>query len=165
MTRDQAETRCEPPGGETVAHELVRVPPPTVTRDEIDLLIRRAGLTLNAGQKADLAVAYQHIVTLAAKLPRARPFADEPAFVFHPPLPRPPIPPAEQPAATATTKPAGEKPVATRTKGARKAAAAAKAAAQPTAARKVRPAKPTGARGGRAKGRAAKGRTKPARRT
>jgi hypothetical protein len=90
-----------------------RPAPPGVTRDEVDLLIRRAGLSLDAGQKADLAVSYQHLVTLAATIPRERPLADEPAFVFHPgPAPRPPppavpapSPKAAKPAAAPVAKP------------------------------------------------------------
>ena len=85
----------------------MRPPPPTVTRDEVDLMIRRAGLTLNAGQKADLAVSFQHLVTLAARLPRERPLTDEPAFTFHPPLPAAPEPAkAEKPAKAPSRKPA-----------------------------------------------------------
>ncbi|WP_291295866.1 hypothetical protein [Elioraea sp.] len=100
-------------------------PPPSVTRDEIDLLIRRAGLTLNAGQKADLAVSFQHLVTLAAKLPRARSLFDEPAFVFHPSMPARAAPAAE----------AAKPPAVKRAERARKAAPKP----APTPARKPAP--------------------------
>lgn len=105
MNRPARAARSEPQASEAAQPEPSRVPPPSVTRDEIDLLIRRAGLTLNAGQKADLAVSFQHLVTLAAKLPRARPFADEPAFVFRPASPEPP---AEEPARKAVGRPAAK---------------------------------------------------------
>lgn len=144
MNRQARPPRSEPPASEPQQPESVRLPPPSVTRDEVDLLIRRAGLTLNAGQKADLAVAFQHLVTLASRLPRARPFADEPAFVFHPPLPEP----APAPAPAARKAPA---------KAARPAAkAAAKPAGKPAkAAPKARPP---------ARAKAAKPAAKPARR-
>jgi hypothetical protein len=122
-----------------------------VTRDEVDLLIRRAGLTLDAGQKADLAVSFQHLVTLAAKIPRDRKLADEPAFVFLPPPqpagqagPAPSLPtaPARKPAAK--PKPAARVKAAPAAKPAAKAAAksAAKPAAKPAAKAKAK-AKPT----------------------
>ncbi len=101
--------------------------PPAVTRDEVDVLVRRAGLNLNAGQKADLAVSYQHIVALTARIPRARPIWDEPCFTpafGAPEVPSPSPPPASAPA----RRPPKAKP-------------AAKAPAKP-AARAARPAKP-----------------------
>lgn len=131
-----------PAAAESAAPTVASTPrpaPPGVTRDEVDLLLRRAGLTLDAGQKADLAVSFQHLVTLAAMLPRERPLSDEPAFVFHPgaadPLP-PPAAPARRPeaakpartAARGAAKPA-PKPSA---KPAAKAKPAPKAAAKPT---------------------------------
>jgi hypothetical protein len=145
MNRQARPARSDLPASEPQQPEPARLPPPSVTRDEVDLLIRRAGLTLNAGQKADLAVALQHLVTLAAKLPRARPFADEPAFVFHPPAqePTPPARPAPtgkaatkaaKPAAKAAAKPAAKpaKPARTAAKAKPKARAkAARAAAKP----------------------------------
>jgi len=130
VNRQARPARSEAPACEPPQAEPARRPPPGVTRDEVDLLIRRAGLTLNAGQKADLAVAFQHLVTLAAKLPRARPFTDEPAFVFHPPA-QEPAPPEGQ---AATRKP----PAKAAKPGAK---AAPKRAAKPAA----KPAKPAGA--------------------
>lgn len=99
-------TRAEAPAPEPAPQPpaIPNLPPPSVTRDEIDLLIRRAGLTLNAGQKADLAVSFQHLVTLAAKLPRARPLSDEPAFVFHPPMSARAAPEAGKPPPAARAK-------------------------------------------------------------
>lgn len=148
--------------GEPVALEAAPAPasrprltPPGVTRDEVDLLIRRAGLTLDAGQRADLAVSFQHLVTLAATIPRERPLADEPAFVFHPaPSSSPPTPavPASsqmaakpaarpaakaEPAAKATPKPEAKAKPATKAK----AAPVPRPAAKPARA-KAKPAKP-----------------------
>ncbi|WP_439579160.1 hypothetical protein [Elioraea sp.] len=96
--------------------------PPAVTRDEVDILVRRAGLNLNAGQKADLAVSYQQIVALTGRIPRARPIWDEPWFTVAPA--NPPAAPLPAPAA----KPRPAKP-------------SAKAPAKP-AARAAKPAKP-----------------------
>jgi hypothetical protein len=96
----------------------VATAPPAVTRDEVDVLVRRAGLNLNAGQKADLAVSYQHLVALTARIPRARPIWDEPCFTsafgapeVAPPTPTPaatpaPRPPKAKPAAKMSAKPA-----------------------------------------------------------
>lgn len=90
----------------------VSAAPPAVTRDEVDVLVRRAGLNLNAGQKADLAVSYQQIVALTARIPRARPIWDEPCFTaafggsaVPPPAP-PPTPRTAKPTAKAPAKPA-----------------------------------------------------------
>lgn len=153
MNRQARPARPEPEASEAPQPEPARLPPPTVTRDEIDLLIRRAGLTLNAGQKADLAVAYQHLVMLAAKLPRNRPFADEPAFAFHPP---PPPPPAEAPvrpggkaaSGRAVAHTAAKPPGKPRSSAKPKAKGNAKAKASATARAKAakRPAKPAARR-------------------
>jgi hypothetical protein len=121
----------------------VTAAPPAVTRDEVDVLVRRAGLNLNAGQKADLAVSYQHIVALTARIPRARPIWDEPCFTPAFGAPTAPTPalasgrgPA-RPAAQASTKPAprpalrpGKTP-AQAAKAAKPAPARAKAAKKP----------------------------------
>lgn len=127
--------------GRPAAAATVPAAPPAVTRDEVDVLVRRAGLNLNAGQKADLAVSYQHIVALTARIPRARPIWDEPCFTpafgaGPPPAPTPAPTPAPSPAATPARTPPKAKP-------------AAKTAAKP-AARAARPAKPA-AKAGRAK--------------
>jgi hypothetical protein len=114
---------------------MPRPAPPTVTRDEVELLVRRAGLSLNPGQKADLALSFQHLVTLAATLPRARPLADEPAFVFLPPLPASLPQPASSPAPKAAK--AGQAPKAAAGKAA--ASRPAKPAARPTGKAAVKP--------------------------
>jgi hypothetical protein len=121
MNRAVFPAPSEPRASEAPQREAARPAPPGVTRDEIDLLIRRAGLTLNAGQKADLAVAFQHLVTLAARLPRARPFTDEPAFVFHPAIPGPQPEADPRAAKPAAAKPAGAKPAAAKPAGAKPA--------------------------------------------
>lgn len=112
------------------ASAALPAPPPGVTRDEVDVLVRRAGLTLNAGQKADLAVSYQHLVALTARLPRARPIWDEPCFT--PACGAPEAPPsAPAPASAPARRPPRARP-------------AAKAPAKPAtpAARPARSAKP-----------------------
>ncbi len=52
-------------------------PPVPVTPDEMAQAVRRAGLTLNPGQLADLVLAWQQLVGLAARIPRNRPFVDD----------------------------------------------------------------------------------------
>lgn len=61
------------------------LPPPTPA--EVEILAVRAGLHLNAGQMADLVVAWKYAVQVAALIPRAVPLADEFAFAFRLPLP------------------------------------------------------------------------------
>jgi nucleoid-associated protein YgaU len=161
MNRQARPARSDPPASEPQQPEPVRLPPPSVTRDEVDLLIRRAGLTLNAGQKADLAVSFQHLVTLASKLPRSRPFADEPAFVFHPPLPAPGAAPTGQaeparksPAVPARPARAGKPAARPAAKGAKPKPVAKPA--EKAKASKGTPAKPGAAKPGAAKARPAK---------
>lgn len=107
-------------------------------------MIRRAGLTLNAGQKADLAVSFQHLVTLAAKLPRERKLSDEPAFVFLPPMPPAASP---EPVKTSPPKPAARHARTGPAKAAKPRPKAAppkakpKPAAKPAAKAKPKPAK------------------------
>lgn len=114
--------------------------PPAVTRDEVDILVRRAGLNLNAGQKADLAVSYQQIVTLTGRIPRDRPIWDEPCFTVHPAAPPPaaPAPAAKPRAAAKAPKPAARAPA----KAAKPAKPAPKPAARPRPAKPARAAKP-----------------------
>lgn len=123
----------------------VAAAPPAVTRDEVDVLVRRAGLNLNAGQKADLAVSYQHIVALTARVPRARPIWDEPCFTV-----------AFGAAGMPTPAPAS---------GRGPAKPAAKASARPAPGRAVRPAKVSAQAAKAAKPAPARARTakKPAR--
>ena len=47
------------------------LPPPTPA--EMACLVGRAGLTLNAGQMADLVLGWRHLAELIARLPRDRP--------------------------------------------------------------------------------------------
>ena len=54
----------------------------------MQVLVSRAGLTLNPGQMADLVLAWRQVVALLASIPRDRPLADDQAFVFR--LPPPP---------------------------------------------------------------------------
>ena len=82
---------------------------------EMAQLVAQAGLTLNAGQMADLALAWRQLVGLVARIPRERPLLDDQAFVFR-------LPPPAAPAAT-PRKPAP------------RAKTAAKRAAKPKAAR------------------------------
>lgn len=116
--------------------------PPGVTRDEVDILVRRAGLNLNAGQKADLAVSYQQIVTLTGRIPRDRPIWDEPCFTAHPFAPpaaaADPAPATRPRAAAKAPKAAAGAPA----KAARAARPAPKPAPRPKPARPGRTAKP-----------------------
>jgi len=63
-----------------------------VTPAEMELLVARAGLTLNAGQMADLVLVWRQLAALIGTIPRERPLADAAAFAFRPlpPLPAPP---------------------------------------------------------------------------
>ncbi|WP_337877406.1 hypothetical protein [Elioraea sp.] len=108
--------------------------PPAVTRDEVDILVRRAGLSLNAGQKADLAVSYQQIVALTSRIPRDRPIWDEPCFTVRPAAP----PAAAEPAAATRPRPAAK---AAKPAG-RKAPAKPAKTTKPSA--RARPGKPGG---------------------
>lgn len=65
-------------------------------------MVAQAGLTLNAGQMADLALAWRQIVGLVARIPRNRPLLDDQAYVFRVP---PPAPLAAVPARKAALKP------------------------------------------------------------
>lgn len=114
--------------------------PPGVTRDEVDILVRRAGLILNAGQKADLAVSYQQIVALTGRIPRDRPIWDEPCFTARPPAPAgaPSVAPAAKPQAAAKApKPAARAPVK-----AAKPVRSAKPTPKPARAKPAGPARP-----------------------
>lgn len=56
---------------------------------ELAQMVNRAGLTLNAGQTADLALGWRQVTDLLIRIPRNRPMADEQAAVFRLPPPRP----------------------------------------------------------------------------
>ncbi len=54
------------------------------TRDEILLLARQAGLDLPPAYFDELVDAYANVRRMVARIPAARPRADEPAHVFAP---------------------------------------------------------------------------------
>ncbi|MGH7108776.1 MAG: hypothetical protein ACREF0_08180 [Acetobacteraceae bacterium] len=58
-----------------------------LTPAEMDLLVVRAGLTLNPGQTADLVLIWRQMAALIAALPRERPLADDAALAFRQSLP------------------------------------------------------------------------------
>lgn len=60
---------------------------PGVTPAEMDYLIARAGLTLNAGQTADLVLAWRQVSALSASIPRKPLLADDATGVFRLPPP------------------------------------------------------------------------------
>jgi hypothetical protein len=112
---------------------------PSVSPAEMEFLVTRTGLTLNAGQLADLVLAWRQLSALIATIPRETKPADDCAFAFR-------LPP---PAAVRATKPAGLRrtaPKATaKTTAARAPAAKApttKARATKAPAAKTRGAKP-----------------------
>ncbi len=59
-----------------------------VTPAEMELLVARAGLSLNPGQMADLVLIWRQMAGLISSVPRERPLADDAAFAFR--LPPPP---------------------------------------------------------------------------
>jgi hypothetical protein len=58
--------------------------PEPATRQEIDLLARRAGLSLTDEHLDELVQAYGYVEQMLMRLRRARSYADEPAHVFVP---------------------------------------------------------------------------------
>lgn len=56
----------------------------SLTRAELERLASRAGLQLDQRQLDELAAAAPHIASISVRLPRARPFFDEPAFASLP---------------------------------------------------------------------------------
>ena len=60
------------------------MPPEPATRQEIDLLARRAGLSLTDEHLDELVQAYGYVEQMLMRLRRARSYADEPAHVFVP---------------------------------------------------------------------------------
>ena len=60
------------------------MPPTPATREEIDILARRAGLELGAEHFDQLVDAYGHLERMLGRIQRARSYADEPAHVFVP---------------------------------------------------------------------------------
>ena len=58
--------------------------PAPATRQEIDVLARRAGLKLTDDHFEELVQAYGYVEQMLIRLRRARSYADEPAHVFVP---------------------------------------------------------------------------------
>ena len=123
---------------------------PSVSPAEMEFLVTRTGLTLNAGQMADLVLAWRQLSTLIATIPREAKPADDCAFVFR--LPPPAAAQARKPAAVrraapkeAATKPPAAKAPTAKTRPAKTRSAkppAAKPAARRPAAGKSARAKP-----------------------
>jgi hypothetical protein len=70
---------------------------PSISPAEMQVLVSRAGLTLNPGQMADLVLAWRQVAGLIASIPHDRPLVDDQAYVFKlpPPKPTPPVPAAK----------------------------------------------------------------------
>ena len=62
-------------------------PLPSVTPAEMEFLISRTGMHLNAGQVADLVLAWRQVSAVAATIPRKPIPADDFAFAFRLPPP------------------------------------------------------------------------------
>jgi hypothetical protein len=77
-------------------------PTPPLSPAEMQVLIARAGLTLNPGQVADLVLAWRQIVGLLSLIPLDRPLLDDQAFVFRLPPPAASTQPAAAPSGRAT---------------------------------------------------------------
>ncbi len=90
------------------------VSPPAIGPAEMEMMISRAGLVLNAGQTADLVLAWRQIVQLAGMISRERPLADDLATVFRLASPR---------SKPARPQPARAKPIGAAQKGATSRAA------------------------------------------
>jgi hypothetical protein len=105
-------------------------PTPPLSLAEMQVLVSRAGLTLNPGQMADLVLAWRQVVALLASIPRDRPLVDDQAFVFR--LPPPPSATPARPAVSISAPPAIR---SSAKREAPKRAAANPAAAKPGAAR------------------------------
>jgi len=102
-------------------------------------LVAQAGLTLNAGQMADLALAWRQIIGLIARIPRERPLLDDQAYVFRLPPPEP----AVKPGIVRTKRQAAAK-----TPAAAKAKVKAAAKAKPLAKKKAQAKAPARPRAG-----------------
>lgn len=83
-------------------------------------MISRAGLVLNAGQVADLVLAWRQVAQLSALIPRDRPLADDFSVVFRLPPPQPRKRAAAKSRATPSAK--AKKPSAPKRPGGRKTA-------------------------------------------
>jgi hypothetical protein len=60
---------------------------PLISPAEMQVLVSRAGLSLNPGQMADLVLAWRQVARLLALIPRDRPLTDDQAYVFKLPPP------------------------------------------------------------------------------
>ena len=98
---------------------------------EMAQLVAQAGLALNAGQMADLALAWRQLVGLLARIPRDRPLLDDQAYVFRLPAP---VVPAES---AAPKSPAVAKQKAAKPKSPSKPAAKPKLPSKPAAKAKT----------------------------
>jgi pyruvate/2-oxoglutarate dehydrogenase complex dihydrolipoamide acyltransferase (E2) component len=127
-------------------------PTPPLSLAEMQVLVSRAGLTLNPGQMADLVLAWRQVVALVASIPRDRPLLDDQAFVFR--LPPPPSASPAGPGVSTSARPPATRPPTTRPSPKLAAAkpVAAKPAPRPNAGK---PAKPTAAKAKPAKSEAA----------
>ena len=105
-------------------------PTPPISPAEMQVLVSRAGLTLNPGQMADLVLAWRQMVGLLGLIPRDRPLLDDQAFVFRLP------PPAGAAESRAAQKPTSAKPVAKKSVTPAPRAAKKTVAAAPRAAKK-----------------------------
>jgi hypothetical protein len=85
----------------------------------MQVLIARAGLTLNPGQVADLVLAWRQIVGLLGLIPLDRPLLDDQAFVFR----LPPPATAAKPAAVPRLPPSAPRPGTTAPPASKKSAA------------------------------------------
>ncbi len=83
-------------------------------------MISRAGLVLNAGQIADLVLAWRQVSQLSALIPRDRPLADDLAIAFRLPPPQPRKSRVAAPAKPAVKR--GSKPAAPKRSARRKTA-------------------------------------------
>ncbi len=59
-----------------------------VSPAEMEQLVTRAGLKLNAGQMADLVLAWRQLVQIVGTIPRERGLADDQAYAFRLPSPQ-----------------------------------------------------------------------------
>ena len=110
---------------------------PLTSPAELEQMIRRAGLSLNAGQLADLALAWRQVNELLGRVPRIWRLADDQAYAFRLPppgtAPAPAAPVGKATARKTATKPA---PTAKAPSGKAPAKAPAKALARKQGAKR-----------------------------
>ncbi len=115
----------------------------TISPGEMQLLLSRAGLSLNPGQVADLVLAWRQVEGLIASIPHDRPLADDMALTF-----RLPPPPTRVSPSAAPARPVA-KAKSTKAKPPIKAKAKARAKAKSAKRRATPPPPRKGARRGR----------------